>query len=303
MTTTRWRDEETHYLDDALALLLDEVPDEDKNSGNYWRNMKTEKVFNENQLINLNGREIQYNLIKCSYEQISAGIGPVEDRAVSKSANIIAYFTGSTVKYIITQNSRAQKLLRMLLSYTGKNEILEDNYQLTNEFFIWLISKVYNTENVIESDNDDISYLQLDSIKGFKGDVEDEQTKVSAAGESVMNIISTLSFLLESKRLKQIKLDLRYGEHENISLVLKNGSITIDFKSYQGLFERDGEDELLSKLYLLTYLEILPILVQEYQSNIDDNIWNNNAYINFMENIAGTISEKIKDKVERLSGY
>ncbi len=303
MTTTRWRDEETHNLEDALALLLDEVPDEDKNSENYWRNMKTEKAFNENQLINLNGREIQYNLIKCSYEQISAGIGPVEDRAVSKSANIIAYFTGSTVKYIITQNSRAQKLLRMLLSYTGKNEILEDNYQLTNEFFIWLISKVYNTENVIESDNDDISYLQLDSIKGFKGDVEDEQTKVSAAGESVMNIISTLSFLLESKRLKQIKLDLRYGEHENISLVLKNGSITIDFKSYQGLFERDGEDELLSKLYLLTYLEILPILVQEYQSNIDDNIWNNNAYINFMENIAGTISEKIKDKVERLSGY
>lgn len=44
------------------------------------------------------------------------------------------------------------------------------------------------------------------------------------------------------------------------------------------------------------------ILAEGYQSNIDDNIWNTKAYINFMENIAGTISEKIKDKVESLSG-
>lgn len=98
---------------------------------------------------------------------------------------------------------------------------MEDNYQVTNEFFICITIKKYNVKNVIESDNDDISYLQLDSIKGFKGDVGDEQTKVSASDESVMNIISTVSFLLESKWLKQIKVDLRYEEHENISLVKK----------------------------------------------------------------------------------
>ncbi len=301
MATRRWRDDETVSLDEALTLLLDDVPDENKSSGNYWKNMKTKKVFSENQSINLNGRNIRYNLVKCSYDQISAGIGPIEDRTVHKSANIIAYFTGSTVKYIITQNSRSQKLLRMLLSYTGRNELLEDDFELTNDFFIWLISKVYNTENVIESDNDNLSYLQLDTIKGFKGDVEDEQTKVSASGESVMNVISALSFLLESKRLKQIKLDLRYGEHENVSLILKNNSIMLDLKSYQGIYEQDSPDELISKLYLLIYLEILPIIEQEYRSNVDDDIWNKKAYIDFMKTLAETISKKIDDKIEALS--
>ena len=301
MATRRWRDDETVSLDEALTLLLDDVPDENKSSGNYWKNMKTKKVFSENQSINLNGRNIRYNLVKCSYDQISAGIGPIEDRTVHKSANIIAYFTGSTVKYIITQNSRSQKLLRMLLSYTGRNELLEDDFELTNDFFIWLISKVYNTENVIESDNDNLSYLQLDTIKGFKGDVEDEQTKVSASGESVMNVISALSFLLESKRLKQIKLDLRYGEHENVSLILKNNSIMLDLKSYQGIYEQDSTDELISKLYLLIYLEILPIIEQEYRSNVDDDIWNKKAYIDFMKTLAETISKKIDDKIEVLS--
>lgn len=301
MATRRWRDDETVSLDEALTLLLDDVPDENKSSGNYWKNMKTKKVFSENQSINLNGRNIRYNLVKCSYDQISAGIGPIEDRTVHKSTNIIAYFTGSTVKYIITQNSRSQKLLRMLLSYTGRNELLEDDFELTNDFFIWLISKVYNTENVIESDNDNLSYLQLDTIKGFKGDVEDEQTKVSASGESVMNVISALSFLLESKRLKQIKLDLRYGEHENVSLILKNNSIMLDLKSYQGIYEQDSPDELISKLYLLIYLEILPIIEQEYRSNVDDDIWNKKAYIDFMKTLAETISKKIDDKIEALS--
>lgn len=300
MTTTRWRDEETFSLDEALALLLDKVADENKTTGTYWQNMQTTKVFDENKVINLNGRDIYYNLVKCSYDQIGPGFGPIEDRVVHKTANIIAYSTGSTVRYIITQNTRAKKLLRMLLSYTGRNEIVDDNYQLTNDFFIWLINKVYRIDNVIEPDNDNLSCLRLDTIKGFKGDVEDEQTKVSASGESVMNVISALSFLLESKRLKQIKLDLQYGEHENLSFVLKNNSVSIDFKFYQGKYEQDDQEELLAKLYLLMYLEILPIIEQEYQSNVDDGIWDKNAYINFMKTVAGTISKKIEAKIKAL---
>ena len=102
--------------------------------------------------------------------------------------------------------------------------------------------------------------LQLDAIKGVKGDTEDSQTKVSADGEAVM--ISTLSFLLESGKLNQIKLDLSYTNHENISLNLQHSTVSVDRKLYQGIYEQDGDESCMAELYLLIYLEILPILEQ-----------------------------------------
>jgi len=86
-----------------------------------------------------------------------------------------------------------------------------------------------------------------------------------------------------------------------VSLILKNNSIMLDLKSYQGIYEQDSPDELISKLYLLIYLEILPIIEQEYRSNVDDDIWNKKAYIDFMKTLAETISKKIDDKIEALS--
>lgn len=153
----------------------------------------------------------------------------------------------------------------------------------------------------MESNNENLLELQLESIKGFRGDTEDLQTKVSAAGESVMNIISTLSFLLESRRLNQIKLESSYAEHENITLILNNDTVSIDFNSYQGSFEQEANDSIIAKLYLLVYLEILPMLDQEYQSDIDDKIWSKDAYINFMNSVAKNLTEKVSAKISSLN--
>lgn len=301
MSTTRWSDTETNQLDSAIALLIDSVPNEEKTTNISWENWSFSKAFPENQSVEMNGRNIQYNMIKCTYDQISAGERPLEDRTVRKSVFIIVYHNGISINYIIDQNSSAQKMLRKLLSYTGKNEIERNVFSFSNDFFVWLISKVYNSDNVIESNNANLSDLQLESIKGFRGDTEDSQTKVSATGESVMNIISTLSFLLESRRLNQIKLELSYADHENISLILKKDSIAIDFKPYQGAFEQEPPDSITAKLYLLVYLEILPIIEQEYQSDVADDVWSKTAYIDFMNNVAKNLTEKIAAKIESLN--
>lgn len=192
-------------------------------------------------------------------------------------------------------------MLRKLLSYTGKNEVEKNTYDFSTDFFVWLISKVFNYDNIIESDNDNLSNLQLESIKGFRGNTEDSQTKVSADGESVINIISTLSFLLESSRLNQIKLDLSYADHENISLLLNKGVVAVDSKSYQGSFESEDETTRIAKLYLLIYLELLPILEQAYQSDIINDMWGQQEYINFMNNVATKLTDKIQKKISSIN--
>lgn len=143
--------------------------------------------------------------------------------------------------------------------------------------------------------------LRIDSIKGFKGDTDDLQTKVSASGESVMNIISTLSFLLESSNMNQVKLDMNFTGHPNISLLLQKGTVNVYLSDYIGIYEQEEmEEQKIAKLYLTIYLEILPILVQEYNTDIGNDLWNQEVYIDFMRNVAETLTEKIQAKIVSL---
>lgn len=249
----------------------------------------------------LNNREISYNLIKYSYNQISSGNQPIEDRTIPKSGFIVVYSNGVGISYIISRNSDGMKLLRKMLKYSGKNEISKNSFDIESDFFVWLISKVYTGKNTIETESETLGDISLDTIKGFKGDTEDLLNKVSATGESVINIISTLSFLLESKNLNQIKLDLEYRKHENIELVLtNNGTVTTSLESYQGEYDELDRDELLARLYLLIYIEILPLLVQAYKSDIDNDNWNSQKNIEFLKKVAADLSQKVQIRIDML---
>ena len=284
MVTTRWSDSENSILDNVIERLLQIPEDDEIGESIAYADWKINKKFDGNPKITLNNREISYNLIKYSYNQISSGNQPIEDRTIPKNGFIVVYSNGVGIGYIISRNSDGMKLLRKMLKYSGRNEISKNSFDIKSDFFVWLISKVYTGENIIETESEMLGNISLDTIKGFKGDTEDLLNKVSATGESVINIISTLSFLLESKNLNQIKLDLEYRNHENIELVLtNNGTVTTALERYQGEYEEFDEEELLAKLYLLIYIEILPLLVQAYKTDIDNDNWNSQKNIEFLK--------------------
>lgn len=298
--TTRWRDTVSENINTAIDSLIDDVISDEKVTNITWDNWNLSKAFETNQTMLLNSKNVEYNYIKYSYDQTTAGDVYVEDRVVKREGFIITYTTGSGINYIIDQNSSAQKLLRRLLSYSKKNEIERNSFDFSNDFFIWLIYRVYNSNYNIEIAPDEKS-LKLDAIKGFKGDTEDMQTKVSASGETVMNIISTLSFLLESNNLNQVKLDLNYTGHSNISLVLQKGTVNALLDDYSGSFEQEEvPEQKTAKLYLTVYLEILPLLFQEYNTDIGNELWNKDVYIEFMKNVGETLTEKIQNKISSL---
>lgn len=298
--TTRWRDAVSKDINQSIASLIDEVASDIKATNITRDNWNLQKKFDQNQKISLNGREVEYNYVKYSYDQTTAGDFSVEDRVVRREGFIIAYTAGADINYIIDQNSSAMTLLRKLLSYSGKNQLEPNAFGFTNDFFIWLIYRVYNANYNIEICPDD-KVLKLDAIKGFKGDTEDLQSNVSASGETVMNIISTLSFLLESNNLHQVKLDLNYTGHPNISLTLRKGTVNALLDEYIGSFEREETQELkIAKLYLTIYLEMLPMLFQEYNSDIENELWNKEIYINFLKDVGETLTKKVESKISSL---
>ena len=225
-STTRWIDRKTSGLEEAMDLLIDKVDSDDKGKTIAWSDWQINKVFAENREILLNGRTIAYNMVSYRFEQTSMdGAQHAESMSSVKSGFIIAYKTESSLNYIIDQNSIAQKMLRKLLSYNGRNEIERNMFELSDDFFVWLINRMYKENCTIETGSDGSIMYELKIIRSFRGSVDDLQTKVSATGESVMNLISTLSFLLESNSLNKIQIDMSGTEHENISLILQSGLI------------------------------------------------------------------------------
>lgn len=299
MATTRWKDRETTEFDKAIALLTDDVENDNRSSCISREDWEIHKVFDADKDIDLFGGKLKYNVIHFSYNKIT--LYGAEENVVPQNGIVVIYSNNQVINYIIDKNSDAKQVLRKLLSYTGKNEIDDNRFHFDNDFFLWLINRVYHTNNTIEIAEENGFELELQSIKGFTGDTEDAQTKVSASGESVMNIISTLSFFLESRKLKQIKLDLKYKTHEKIELILKNGTLDVDFKSYIGSFESDGEYERTAKLYLTAYIEIVPLLIQEYRTDIENGLWNKECYVKFMNDVADTLKDRIERKTEAIN--
>lgn len=298
--TTRWIDVKVEEFDEAVEKMTSVIQDDERTNSIYWTNFTSRKILEENNRIELNGEQILYNIIRYGYDQVSAQENPAEDRVMRKNGFITILKYRGNVYYIVDQNSTAKKLLRKMLGYVGKNEIEGDNFDFNEDFFVWLVKRVYNLEGEVENTSgDEIKNLRLEEIKGIRGNTEDLQTKVATSGESVMNVISTLSFLLESRRLNQVILNFQYTGHENICVKLQKSTVEL-VRPYIGEFTEDSSEEISAKLYLLLYFEILPLLEQEYRLNKNENDWNQEIYVNFLTGIKDTIIDRIEEKIRSL---
>ena len=182
----------------------------------------------------------------------------------------------------------------------GKKEIERNEYMISSDLFLWMIKKVYEEDNNIEQE--DGASLSIDAVSGFRGDSEDLKTTVTANGESLMNLISTLSFVLESKRINQIKISLQYCEHENIEAVMNiKPSIDIKDNKYLGIYLNDEDKDinlLRAKLYLLMYLDIIPRILQAYYTEKENDLWNSQVKNDFFKELGEKLTNKITERIE-----
>lgn len=105
---------------------------------------------------------------------------------------------------------------------------------------------------------------------GLKGKTEGILNRVSTQGNDVINMLTTLSFLLESDQLTEVQLSVSYKEHKNINIKVHLNNISEKFLSievreqeYLGKLrdESGNNDKKLSSLILLmTHLDFVPTL-------------------------------------------
>lgn len=58
--------------------------------------------------------------------------------------------------------------------------------------------------------------------------------------------------------------------------------------------------KMVTEVYMLLYMEILPLLDQEYRIDKDEGEWNQETYVTFLREIKDTVIDKIEEKIKSL---
>lgn len=297
--TTRWVDTTGGSLQEILSKFTEETEPKISEEKISYTNVVVRKEFEDNKTFVFGSKNVEYNVINFTYDVVSPGTLPIEDRISPSSGLIIVYSNAGNVNYIIDKNTDALMVLRLLLGYKGKLEIEKKPSSIHSGLLIWIINRLFKEENELSltgSTQEEIT-LTLNSMVGFKGQTDDQISFVSANGDSILNILSTLSFLLESQMLKQIKLRLEFAEHENLELTLKDTqTITANINKYDGPFDDYIKSQKIAEIYLLVYLEIMPLLYLEYQKDIDNGIWGPVQQKEFLTLVRDKLIAKINEK-------
>lgn len=254
--------------------------------------------FEENENIELKGTEFSYNIINYYYQTEIPG---QEDNAIdverfqSTEGSIVIYTEGNRTQYICdrARGSRALRILRIVTAATRQGQIEAAPYfSISEDFFDWLIYKFMMDHKLLDEENE----LMLNQISGFKGQGLEKQATLSGNGNEVMNLFSSMAFLLETDELTEIEINL---SKENETFVLKfyatNSQVDTYFNLYIGIemfssIERDREARILLKVFI----EILPLIEIAFNEDKEDDEWNEQK----REILRTTIADSIREKID-----
>ncbi|MEQ7258910.1 hypothetical protein ABQD63_04255 [Lactococcus garvieae] len=296
--TTHWQENELKSLEEVIKTFsLESISDNYKNPHIIWE-------FTEPKDLSFGDIKVKYNILVFTAE-VSNYMGDM----ITINHDIVVcqqYGEEMPVNYIIDKNaSGAKTLLRQLLGYTGRMEIEQKPLNLNADILLWMIKKVFTTENVFEFkrriESEEVDTLKIDGIFGLSGETSDEN-KLKAEGNSVLKLASTLTFILDSERVRNLAVQLEYIDHDNIELSLRDaGVMSVNIESYSGSYEDLNYKEKRANILLLCYLDVIPKLRISYSLDKTDGEWNNTKINEFYNLIKNELIQKLSDKQKSIS--
>lgn len=302
-STTRWMDRNFHDIEEVIARFnsLQEMKSS-RLGGILYKNLYKEIMYQDIQKFEFNDKSILYNVFEVSVDAISPGVGSEESRTQKINFRVIAYESNKEINYIINRNSDALSLLRKIFSYEGKNEIVSNSITFNGDNFLWFINKVFYKENSFQISNSmqESKELIINQIIGIRGETPDEN-RLSAQGNTVLNLISTLSFILETKQVRQLMLRVEYTEHENVEIILNDkGKVSIDIDSYSGVYENFEINKKIAVILLFVYIDVLPQFILFYYSDIENSNWTFETRNAFLDDLQEELIHRLKEKKQYL---
>lgn len=299
------------YIDNSKGtddnyLSLDEILE---NIVNYqeWKNNESDpytgedlnyeivKVFDDNQILDISGSSITYNYIKYSYDTV---ITQQEDNPIAAErlkttyGALVIYSDGARTQYLVdkARGSNALRILRVI-NNADQNKIIEAQpFKFEEDFFIWLISRFMNESSVLDEEKS----LRLNRIIGFRGERGERQAILSGSGNEVMNLLSSLSFLIEMDTMTEISTRLEYGNDTiEIQFYSKKSQLDINLVSYVGDYMLLPDDSKNPKVLLTSFIEVIPSIINAYNEDIKTKSWDKAKRKEFILGIADSVKDRL----------
>lgn len=252
------------------------------------------KYSDENFILNINNRDIEYNSVEFSFMQVRSGqeSNPIfNERIKTVSGNIVIYSDGVTVQYLINRarGAVALSLLRKLNS-SDKNKVIEaQKFDFSEDLIFWIISRFMNNQNEL----DENSHLSIEQIIGFKGEGREKQAVLSGSGNQVMNLLGTLTFLAEMDSIKQVGLRFDVsGEKFEIVLYSDNSQLDVIVDNYVGEYMLDPIEKQRSEVLISIFTSLLPNVIDAYKNDDD---WKYNGQAEFVRNIVARAKSRMDE--------
>ena len=302
MPYSLWKDTTNNsmkqIIDNCLAYenwYTHEIDPYDKSELRFEINRR----FLDNHSLNIGDTNIFFNVLDYEMEKVRPREAENAIRATRVqliSGFVIVFTDGITTKYITNKTYGPNTLtnLRKNNNYSGQLEIIDEKFSIDSDLFFWVVNKVIDFPGVQLGDAQNV---KIELVTGFKGETDDRLAEIAGSGDRILNLISTLTFLVENENLSRIEMLLCH-QKETYGLKLGiNSYLEINAEKYQGRYMKIPDEEMIPHIVLNAFLVVIPDLLAIYDQEIEKGQWDNKIKREFLGNIGETIQKRLQEKL------
>lgn len=253
------------------------------------------KKYDDIQNILIKGTNIIFNYITYSYETIISGQenNPISaERIKTTHGNIVVYSDGIRTQYLVdrARGGTALSILRKI-NNSDKNKIIEaQSFNFSEEFFIWLLSRFMDNNKTLDEENK----LVINKITGFKGEGNRKEAILSGSGNEVMNLLSSISFLIEMDAMTEIEVRVNFGrETFELRYFSKNSQIDVLIENYTGMHMMLPDEDKIPRVLLESFINVVPGMMTSFNEDCANDDWTMNSKREFTLGLVDSIRIKL----------
>ncbi|PFR11761.1 hypothetical protein COK30_17580 [Bacillus cereus] len=176
----------------------------------------------------------------------------------------------------------------------GDVSLLPPDFNIQDNTYYWLLNKFIMDDKVI-SDNPSMSIRTFTGYSG--GAVADNGHTVIGEGERISALLGTLAFIFGDDSFKSLKLHVCVNNNNILFELEHKGNVRI--YEFDGEFFAGNLEHERILLTLLLYKTIIPTILTEYSSAVQQSQWNNDSKRTFISSVGQMIIERVSNEITR----
>ena len=265
--------------------------------------------FDTLQTLTLAKKQIKYNYIIFNYEVVNPFHQQDTERSKRVTLNeyeIVLFEVDGVIKYIVNKNNSntIKTVLRKLNGLGNKSQtaIMPANLLgIKSDLFVWLVHNlIENPEKKIGTNYN----IKIDTITSFRGEKptmkeSPKNNTITGHGETIMNMVTTLLFLFESKSISVVELHMFIDDDQLTIQLTKGGGVALNLNNFiYGPSKNSNVYQQNSEKLIFIFYYLLQQLVDSLSDEQSTRAWSDKKIQMFYKRIGRSIKQRVTEMMK-----